>query len=125
MYAQLKNSRTPLQSFFGLAEEECGAVASGSSESTSETNLLKSDDSPEVKEPQIPLTAEEYFSTMNLNGRDIGRLPRVTSKVYIDTVTILSPYNVTYLFLGTTFQSESMVKRTISHSTARAGSTHS
>lgn len=88
---QLKNSRTPLQSFFGLAEEESGAVASGSVES--DTNLLKSDDSPERKEPQIPLTAEEYFSTMNLNGRDIGRLPRVASKVrLLIKATTLLPY---------------------------------
>lgn len=101
-------------------------MASGSSESTADTNLLQSEDGPELKEPQIPLTAEEYFSTMNLNGRDIGRLPRVASKVYIKKkITTLSPYKFTNHFIGTTLQGQFVVERTISHSTARTGFAYS
>lgn len=34
--------------------------------------------------PSLPaLTAEEYFSDVDLKGRDVGRVPRVASKVYI------------------------------------------
>lgn len=39
---------------------------------------------PQETVPVFPaLTPEEYFSHVDLKGRDIGRYPRVTSKVYM------------------------------------------
>lgn len=93
--SRTKNSRTPLQSFFGIAEEELGksseAAASAvpppalaikdktPSPSTSEGgNSGESDSSSSDKEPVRP---EDYFSTVDLQGRDIGRSKKIQSKV--------------------------------------------
>ncbi len=70
---QLRNSRTPLQNFLGIAEEECG------------------DASPSEPEPPTiienivvgkPVTAAEYFSNDDLLGRDIGRPRKMNEKVW-------------------------------------------
>lgn len=85
------NTRTPLQSFLGLAttaaEEERG-------ETGEERGLLGGGGDHGVDggdrgrrlsvggvERVIPLTAEEYFSGADLEGRDIGRAMKVTAKV--------------------------------------------
>ena len=74
-----RNSRTPLQSFLGLAT----AADEEEAESTGRLTPLGRDrDSQGVNTTgKAPLTAEEYFSGADLEGRDIGRPMRMTSKV--------------------------------------------
>lgn len=81
-----KNSRTPLQSFLGLAttaadEEE---AAGGASESTGRLTPLGTEQKQQLlggSNNEGPPTAEEYFSAKELDGRDIGRAKRMTTKV--------------------------------------------
>ncbi|KAJ6649333.1 Ankyrin repeat domain-containing protein 13D, partial [Pseudolycoriella hygida] len=74
--ARLRNSRTPLQNFLGIAEEECGDASRDASPSDPEpmTNI----DSFVVGKP---VTAEEYFSNVDLCGRDIGRPRKMNEKI--------------------------------------------
>ncbi|KAI2657183.1 Ankyrin repeat domain-containing protein 13D [Labeo rohita] len=64
-----KGSRTPLQSFLGIAEQHISSTGSQVSQCASPHN-------------PTAITAEEYFDAeFNLNGRDIGRPIELTSKV--------------------------------------------
>ncbi|XP_037051596.1 ankyrin repeat domain-containing protein 13D-like [Bradysia coprophila] len=72
--ARLRHSRTPLQNFLGIAEEECASH----------------DASPSEPEPLLsvenyvagkPVTADEYFSDIDLCGRDIGRPRKMSEKI--------------------------------------------
>uniref|UniRef100_A0A8C1MUX5 Ankyrin repeat domain 13 family, member D n=1 Tax=Cyprinus carpio TaxID=7962 RepID=A0A8C1MUX5_CYPCA len=65
----LSGSRTPLQSFLGIAEQHISSTGSQVSQCASPHN-------------PTAITAEEYFDAeFNLNGRDIGRPIELTSKV--------------------------------------------
>uniref|UniRef100_A0A4W4G2H4 Ankyrin repeat domain-containing protein n=1 Tax=Electrophorus electricus TaxID=8005 RepID=A0A4W4G2H4_ELEEL len=67
--SRCKGSRTPLQSFLGIAEQHV-------SNSGSQVSQCASPHNPTA------ITAEEYFDPdFNLNGRDIGRPVELTSKV--------------------------------------------
>lgn len=85
--AQLRarNSRTPLQSFLGLAtaadEEEGEATGRRTPMGAEQQQQLQPQGAAAANEKALPLTAEEYFSGEDLNGRDIGRPIRMTSKV--------------------------------------------
>ncbi|XP_045924701.1 ankyrin repeat domain-containing protein 13D-like isoform X3 [Micropterus dolomieu] len=64
-----KGSKTPLQSFLGIAEQHTAHNGSNVSQCASPHN-------------PTAITAEEYFNPeFNLNGRDIGRPVELTSKV--------------------------------------------
>uniref|UniRef100_A0A8C5H5N1 Ankyrin repeat domain-containing protein n=1 Tax=Gouania willdenowi TaxID=441366 RepID=A0A8C5H5N1_GOUWI len=64
-----KGSKTPLQSFLGIAEQHTAHNGSNVSQCASPHN-------------PTAITAEEYFNPeFNLNGRDIGRPTELTSKV--------------------------------------------
>ncbi|XP_077466306.1 ankyrin repeat domain-containing protein 13D [Stigmatopora argus] len=64
-----KGSKTPLQSFLGIAEQHTAHNGSNVSQCASPHN-------------PTAITAEEYFNPeFNLNGRDIGRPIELTSKV--------------------------------------------
>uniref|UniRef100_A0A667XSU4 Ankyrin repeat domain 13D n=1 Tax=Myripristis murdjan TaxID=586833 RepID=A0A667XSU4_9TELE len=64
-----KGSKTPLQSFLGIAEQHTTHNGSNVSQCASPHN-------------PTAITAEEYFNPdFNLNGRDIGRPVELTSKV--------------------------------------------
>ncbi|CAL1613538.1 unnamed protein product [Knipowitschia caucasica] len=64
-----KGSKTPLQSFLGIAEQHTANNGSNVSQCASPHN-------------PTAITAEEYFDPeFNLNGRDIGRPIELTSKV--------------------------------------------
>uniref|UniRef100_A0A672M8I1 Ankyrin repeat domain 13D n=1 Tax=Sinocyclocheilus grahami TaxID=75366 RepID=A0A672M8I1_SINGR len=64
-----KGSRTPLQSFLGIAEQHISSTGSQVSQCASPHN-------------PTAITAEEYFDAeFNLNGRDIGRPIELSSKV--------------------------------------------
>lgn len=73
---QLRHSRTPLQNFLGIAEEECGEMSRDASptEPDQPTNI-------ENHVVGKPVTAEEYFSDADLCGRDIGRSRKMNEKV--------------------------------------------
>lgn len=44
---------------------------------------------PDTAAAQLPaLTAEEYFSDSDLKGRDVGRIPRVASKVWYMNIVL-------------------------------------
>ncbi|XP_060741873.1 ankyrin repeat domain-containing protein 13D isoform X1 [Tachysurus vachellii] len=67
--SRCKGSRTPLQSFLGIAEQHVSNNGSQVSQCASPHN-------------PTAITAEEYFDPeFNLNGRDIGRPIELTSKV--------------------------------------------
>uniref|UniRef100_A0AAG5DHT3 Ankyrin repeat domain-containing protein n=1 Tax=Anopheles atroparvus TaxID=41427 RepID=A0AAG5DHT3_ANOAO len=103
--ARVKNSRTPLQHFLGMTEEDYDHAGAGASTSAlrepnaalPNANNGADDRSPDGAEgggggwggttetvgPDASLapTAEEYFSdTAELNGRDIGKPKRITAK---------------------------------------------
>lgn len=78
-----------MQSFLGLAEEECGTIdqalfkdASPDKESPDEQSAqAKSSRSNSLtNEAMTILTPEEYFSTKDLNGNDIGRPQKINTK---------------------------------------------
>lgn len=103
--SRIRNSRTPLQSFFGLAEDEVqkipdvamikdkspspsmqensiidnGDVASGGVGSSTSTEGTTTED--KSNEVLIPVTPEEYFSDIDLNDRDIGKTKKINTKV--------------------------------------------
>ncbi|KFB53858.1 AGAP010677-PA-like protein [Anopheles sinensis] len=93
--ARVKNSRTPLQHFLGMTEEDYDHAAAGSSTSALREPAPNGTDdrSPDGAEggggtatesngpdaPSAP-TAEEYFSDIDLNGRDVGKPKRITAK---------------------------------------------
>lgn len=77
-----------------MAEEEYDAAAAAGASGTSRLmNLAARPASPSEDEVEttttknvtttitVPLTPEEYFSTIDLNGRDVGRMPKTTAKV--------------------------------------------
>ncbi|XP_049538970.1 ankyrin repeat domain-containing protein 13D isoform X1 [Anopheles darlingi] len=103
--ARMKNSRTPLQHFLGMADEDYdhSAVAVGAAGSTPpspddgseagavggrpNSSTASSSASPEPNRVEAAVaaaaaapTAEEYFSDIDLNGRDIGKPKRITAK---------------------------------------------
>lgn len=85
---RLRNSRTPLQSFLGIAQdEEEAATASASSVvvsgggPTTEVVQEGATADPDVETTKVvPLTAQQYFSMDHLD-RDIGRPMKLNSKV--------------------------------------------
>lgn len=103
-FLQSRNSRTPLQSFFGMAEEECSNIdqslyqdtsptsdrkvatettvaAAAAATATATANNDEITTSTQIDVPTKALTPEEYFSGMDLNGRDIGQPQKVQTKV--------------------------------------------
>ncbi|XP_055534838.1 ankyrin repeat domain-containing protein 13B isoform X2 [Wyeomyia smithii] len=97
--ARIRSSRTPLQHFLGMAEEDYdhgGSNATNNTQSalkdTSSSPLLgQTDDSSPLEGatssnsttdfPAGAPSAEEYFSDIDLQGRDVGKPKRVTAKV--------------------------------------------
>lgn len=90
--ARSKNSRTPIQNFLGIAEDEYKnspelasyreRVPSPHSEVRFEDGLtIETAGSSGSTTPKQIITAEEYFSGEDLNGRDIGRPRKVTTKI--------------------------------------------
>ncbi|XP_053683510.1 ankyrin repeat domain-containing protein 13D [Sabethes cyaneus] len=97
--ARIRSSRTPLQHFLGMAEEDYdhgGSNATNNPQSalkdTSSSPLLGQveDSSPLEGATSSNLTsevltsapsAEEYFSDIDLQGRDVGKPKRVSAKV--------------------------------------------
>lgn len=90
-----KNSRTPLQHFLGLAEDDYDHASPRNSPSPC-PDVLNSDaaaiaiagggatggsDTPTDKASQDSVAIEEYFSDEDLNGRDIGKPKKITTKV--------------------------------------------
>ncbi|XP_055838008.1 ankyrin repeat domain-containing protein 13D isoform X2 [Episyrphus balteatus] len=88
-----KTSRTPLHSFLGIAEDEYVSspdlacyrdrvpsphtettVENGGDEETAST-------SSGSNTPKQAITPEEYFSEIDLNGRDIGRPKKISTKI--------------------------------------------
>ncbi|XP_058831099.1 ankyrin repeat domain-containing protein 13B isoform X2 [Topomyia yanbarensis] len=97
--ARIKSSRTPLQHILGIAEEDynhAGSNVAANPQSalsdTSSSPLLGQENSSPIPQdgatssyatdmlPNAP-SAEEYFSDMDLQGRDIGKPKRITAKV--------------------------------------------
>ncbi|XP_050067113.1 ankyrin repeat domain-containing protein 13D [Anopheles maculipalpis] len=94
--ARVKNSRTPLQHFLGMTEEDYdhAAVAGSSTSALREQQPIlppyssEDDRSPDGAEGEgsgsgqdmSAPTAEEYFSDVDLNGRDVGKPKRITAK---------------------------------------------
>ncbi|XP_053680869.1 ankyrin repeat domain-containing protein 13D isoform X2 [Anopheles nili] len=91
--ARMKNSRTPLQHFLGMTEEDYdhGAVAGSSTSALREPSPVGSnngdDRSPDGSDENVgheqsgtAPSAEEYFSEIDLNGRDVGKPMRITAK---------------------------------------------
>lgn len=84
-----KNARTPLQSFFGMAEDEVNKTPDLLS--PGESNCLlpttpdsencegSSSSSSEICDKSV--TFEEYFSDVDLKGRDIGRPKKTANKI--------------------------------------------
>lgn len=113
-----------MQSFLGIAEDEC---VGGSDlamlkdvtppQTESELPSDETETSAAAAISLVPLTPEEYFSNIDLNGRDVGRLPRTSQKVkysFFFLTKILFLYTFDQ-FSGTTVQSKFMVKRTVSN----------
>ncbi|KAF4529409.1 hypothetical protein B566_EDAN003503 [Ephemera danica] len=69
--AKAKTPKTPLQSFLGIAESE------------EKVHSPSSDDPTEITNVSNPcnITPEEYFSTDDLQGRDIGRPREINTKI--------------------------------------------
>ncbi|CAD7088128.1 unnamed protein product [Hermetia illucens] len=87
-----KNSRTPIHNFLGIAEEEyrkSPELATYREQlSSPHTEEKYEDDSPSDgasnsggSTPKSSVTAEEYFSGGDLQGRDIGRPKKVSTKI--------------------------------------------
>uniref|UniRef100_A0A182WE89 Ankyrin repeat domain-containing protein n=1 Tax=Anopheles minimus TaxID=112268 RepID=A0A182WE89_9DIPT len=92
---RVKNSRTPLQHFLGMTEEDYDHAAVGGSSTSAlrEQQTLppsysnEDDRSPDGAEGEssggvqdTAPSAEEYFSDIDLNGRDVGKPKRTTAK---------------------------------------------
>lgn len=73
-----KNSRTPLQSFLGIATTVDGEEAEATGRRTPQP-VTNEANGKAVALP--PLSAEEYFSDKDLQGRDIGRPVTMSTKV--------------------------------------------
>lgn len=69
-----------------MAEEECADTSLIRDASPSEPEQNSNIETEVLK----PVTAEEYFSNIDLNGRDIGRQRKVNEKVILIVVTSLS-----------------------------------
>ncbi|XP_058461154.1 ankyrin repeat domain-containing protein 13B isoform X2 [Malaya genurostris] len=97
--ARIKSSRTPLQHILGMAEEDydhAGSNAAANSQSAlsdaSSSPLMGQENSSPIPQDgatssnatdlftRAP-TAEEYFSDVDLQGRDVGKPKRTTAKV--------------------------------------------
>lgn len=88
-----KNSRTPLQSFFGIAEEEVSKTSdllspvttAGESNSliptTPDSEICEGSSSSSSETCDKVVTFEEYFSDVDLKGRDVGRTKKTATKV--------------------------------------------
>lgn len=74
-----KNSRTPLQHFLGMAEEDFDH--SGTSTPTPDGALNEAAGSSTAISSQDPVTIEEYFSDTDLNGRDVGKKKKIQTKI--------------------------------------------
>lgn len=90
-----------------MAEEECSGAESVPSSmnrnppTTFESDLLKTGEENEetpLQPAQVALTPEEYFSQTDLNGRDIGRIPKISSKV-INLTQWYSKWVLDFVFL--------------------------
>lgn len=87
-----KTSRTPLHNFLGLAEDE---YVSSSSDSYRErvpspytdrnfenpNEVEEETGSTKLDSPKHAITPEEYFSEIDLNGRDIGKSKKISTKI--------------------------------------------
>lgn len=84
---QQKNSRTPLQNFLGIAEEESSNIdysllsIKDASPEVVESSEQDNDTASNNVQPAVALTPEEYFSEEDLNGRDVGRPKKINAKV--------------------------------------------
>uniref|UniRef100_A0A182PN58 Ankyrin repeat domain-containing protein n=1 Tax=Anopheles epiroticus TaxID=199890 RepID=A0A182PN58_9DIPT len=88
--ARVKNSRTPLQHFLGMTEEDYDhAAVAGSSTSALRGESPCNDGTTEDRSPDCAEgegsqdaapSAEEYFSDVDLHGRDVGKPKRITAK---------------------------------------------
>lgn len=81
---QIKNSRTPLQNFLGFAEEEIqnsDHVAPQNTIAGTPEEDVASGGETVASITTVALTPEEYFSTCELNGRDIGQPQKLSTKV--------------------------------------------
>lgn len=82
-----RNSRTPLHSFLGIAEDEFvpnNDVPSPNSENKTENGATPNNDSGSSSgssTPKSDLTPEQYFSDDDLNGKDIGRPKKISTKI--------------------------------------------
>lgn len=97
--ARIRSSRTPLQHFLGMAEEDydhagsnaVGAPPQAAFKDVSATPLLGQENSSPVHEVATTSnaadlfvkapSAEEYFSDIDLQGRDVGKPKRTSAKV--------------------------------------------
>lgn len=79
-----------MQSFLGMAEEECSNIDQtlfrDASPNTEHASPSASPDtevstSTQIDVPTKALTPEEYFASDDLNGRDVGQSQKVTTKV--------------------------------------------
>lgn len=81
-----RNSRTPLQHFLGMSESDYdhSPKTPSSPEHTEDTEALVEPLVAQLSQQPIndkPVSIEEYFSDIDLQGRDIGRPRKVTNKV--------------------------------------------
>ncbi|XP_055916082.1 ankyrin repeat domain-containing protein 13D isoform X2 [Eupeodes corollae] len=87
-----KTSRTPLHSFLGLAEDEYISSQDLVSCRDGVPSLIEShpenggeEETPSTSSgsttPRQIITPEEYFSEIDLNGRDIGRPKKISTKI--------------------------------------------
>lgn len=89
-----KNSRTPLQSFFGIAEDEVRKTPDLTLNDKSPTSIeyVSVDDKSPTDSSgsdKPALTPEEYFSDIDLQGQDIGRSKKIQNKVKHTYIYIL------------------------------------
>lgn len=77
---RLKNSRTPLQHFLGMAEEDFDHSGTSTPNPDGALNEAAAGSST-ANSSQDPVTIEEYFSDADLNGRDVGKKKKIQTKV--------------------------------------------
>ncbi|KAG5680971.1 hypothetical protein PVAND_010445 [Polypedilum vanderplanki] len=76
-----RNARTPLQHFLGLAEDDYDHSSPGQNSPTPSNEAAGPSTPIEKSTQDTSVTIEEYFSDIDLNGRDVGKPKKVTTKV--------------------------------------------
>lgn len=78
-----RNSRTPLQHFLGMAEEDYDHSGANTPSPTPDGALNEAAAAAIASSStsQDPISLEEYFSDSDLNGRDVGKKKKVATKV--------------------------------------------